>query len=294
MTRTYRSDPSIDSGLQRLVAPNPSVMTAAGTNTYILGKDEVAIIDPGPCIDAHLEAIVGAVAGRRVVGLLVTHAHLDHSPAAAPLARTLDAPVMAFGRADAGRSDLMRSLPVTGGGEGVDTGFNPDVTLADDAEIAGADWRLRAIWTPGHMANHLSFHWIEGDAVFTGDTVMGWSSTMISPPDGDLGQYLTTLDRLEALDTERFHPGHGDPVTAPVARCRELRAHRLARESEILAALDRPARISALVARIYASTPPALHRAAARNVLAHLIHLEMQGRVAAEPTIAPDALWHRL
>ncbi len=294
MTRTYRSDPSIDSGLQRLVAPNPSVMTAAGTNTYILGKDEVAIIDPGPCIDAHLEAIVDAVAGRRVVGLLVTHAHLDHSPAAAPLARTLDAPVMAFGRADAGRSDLMRSLPATDGGEGVDTGFNPDVTLTDGAEIAGADWRLRAIWTPGHMANHLSFHWIEGDAVFTGDTVMGWASTMISPPDGDLGQYMATLDRLEALDTERFHPGHGDPVTAPVARCRELRAHRLARESEILAALDRPARISALVARIYASTPPALHRAAARNVLAHLIHLETQDRVAAEPAIAPDALWRRL
>ena len=294
MTRTYRSDPPIDSGLQRLVAPNPSVMTAAGTNTYILGKDEVAIIDPGPCIDAHLEAIVDAVAGRGVVGLLVTHAHLDHSPAAAPLARALDAPVMAFGRADAGRSDLMRSLPATGGGEGVDTGFDPDVTLADGAEIAGADWRLRTIWTPGHMANHLSFHWVEGDAVFTGDTVMGWSSTMISPPDGDLGQYLTTLDRLEALQTGRFHPGHGDPVTAPVARCRELRAHRLARESEILAALDRPARISALVARIYANTSPALHRAAARNVLAHLIHLEMQGRVAAEPTIAPDALWHRL
>ncbi len=267
-------------------------MTAEGTNTYILGKSEVAIIDPGPMLDSHLAAIVDAVAGRRVVGILVTHAHRDHSPAAAPLARRVGAPVMAFGTAAAGRSEAMRALPATGG-EGVDTTFAPDVALPDGAEVAGDGWRLRAIWTPGHMANHLSFHWIEGRAVFTGDTVMGWASTLISPPDGDVGQYMTSLDRLEATDARRFHPGHGDPVAAPAARCRELRTHRRTREAEILAALDESDRIPDIVARVYADTPPTLHVAAARNVLAHLIHLAEQGRAASDGPPGPDALWRR-
>ena len=293
MTRIYPPDASIDSGVQRLAAPNPSPMTAAGTNTYILGRDDVAIIDPGPCLEAHLDAIVAAIAGRRVVAVLVTHAHLDHSPAAAPLARRVGAPVMAFGPPESGRSRRMGDLPAIGGGEGVEAGFVPDIALADDAEVAGTRWRLRAIWTPGHMANHLSFHWIEGDAVFTGDTVMAWSSTMISPPDGDLGQYMASLDRLEAIGAGRFHPGHGDPVEAPAARCRELRAHRLSREAEILAALVRPRRIDEIVAVVYADTPPALHGAAGRNVLAHLLHLVDQGRVAAEGAVALDARWHR-
>lgn len=269
-------------------------MTGAGTNSYVLGHRDVAVIDPGPADPRHLEALACAVDGRPVRAVIVTHSHLDHSPGAGPLARRLGAPVLAFGASDAGRSETMRGLAgLVGGGEGVDAGFRPDRTLADGEAVTGDGWTLRALHTPGHMANHISLHWEERGETFTGDTVMGWASTLISPPDGDLGQFLASLDRLEALDARRFHPGHGGPVEAPSGRCRALRDHRLAREAAVLASLDAPRRIPALVAAIYADTPPALHGAAARNVLAHLVHLAQRGRVAADPGIHPDALWRR-
>ena len=269
-------------------------MTAEGTNTFVLGEAEVAVIDPGPADPAHLARIVAAVAGRPVRSILVTHSHLDHSPGARPLADRLDAPTLAFGPSEAGRSPVMAALSGLGGGEGVETGFVPDQTLADGELVAGADWTLVAHHTPGHMANHMTFEWREARAAFTGDTVMGWASTMISPPDGDVGQFMASLDRLERLGVTAFHPGHGDPVADPAGRCRALRAHRQAREAQVLAALDGPARIPALVAAIYADTPSALHPAAARNVLAHLIHLQERGRVAADGGVGPDATWHRV
>ena len=144
------------------------------------------------------------------------------------------------------------------------------------------------------MANHLSFEWVEAGAVFTGDTVMGWASTMISPPDGDLGQFMASLTLLEGLDARVFHPGHGEPVQDPGARCRELRAHRRAREAAILSALPAAPTVPALVTLIYADTPRALHGAAGRNVLAHLIHLAETGRARAEPMIGPEAIWTRM
>ena len=271
-------------------------MTAQGTLTYVVGHDDVAVIDPGPAIPAHLDAVAAAVGGRPVRAVLVTHAHVDHSPGAAPLAARLGAPVMALGPADAGRSPAMRRIGSPGGlggGEGVDAGFAPDAALADGDAVSGDGWTLRAHHTPGHMGNHLSFEWLEARAVFTGDTVMGWASTMISPPDGDLGQFMASLDRLEALGARVFHPGHGAPVEEPAARCRSLRDHRRARGEAILAALDDAATIPALVARLYADTPPALHGAAARNVLAHLVHLVGTGAVVADPAPSPDATWRR-
>lgn len=268
-------------------------MTQRGTNTYLIGTETLAVIDPGPDDAAHIDAILDAVDGRPVEAVLVTHSHLDHSPAAGPVAARLGAPVLAFGPSDAGRSPTMTRLAGLGGGEGVQADFAPDRTLADGAEIRGGDWTLRAHHTPGHMANHLSFEWLETGSVFTGDTVMGWASTMISPPDGDLGQFLDSLDRLAGLGAKRFLPGHGDPVPDPTARCAELKAHRLGREAAILAALAQPADIEALVAGIYTDTPPALHGAAARNVLAHLIHLSETGRVRADPAPGPDAIWTR-
>ncbi|PWJ10903.1 MBL fold metallo-hydrolase [Jannaschia seohaensis] len=295
MTDSYDAEGQGESGLRRLVAPNPSPMTETGTNSYVLGTTDLAVIDPGPDDAAHLAALERAVAGRPVRAVIVTHSHLDHSPGAAPLADKLDAPVLAFGPSEAGRSAVMRGLDgLVGGGEGVDAGFRPDERLADGALVTGEGWTLEALHTPGHMANHLSLHWRERNETFTGDTVMGWASTLISPPDGDLGQFMASLDRLEALEARRFHPGHGAPIDASSARCRALRTHRLGREAAVLAALSRPQRIADLVPQIYADTPPPLHGAAARNLLAHLVHLEQTGRVAAAPDIHPDALWQRL
>ncbi|TFL17979.1 MBL fold metallo-hydrolase [Jannaschia formosa] len=283
------------SGLRRVVAPNPSPMTEAGTNGYVLGRSDVVVIDPGPDEARHRAALIAAIAGRPVRAVIVTHSHLDHSPGARPLADALRAPVLGFGPSAAGRSETMDRLAgLVGGGEGVDVGFAPDDVLAEGDRVAGDGWTLRALHTPGHMANHLSLHWEEAGETFTGDTVMGWASTLISPPDGDLGQFMASLDRLEALEARRFHAGHGAPVEAPSARCRALRDHRLAREAAVLDALATPHRIPELVAAIYTDTPPALHAAAARNVLAHLVHLAETGRVAAAPSLHPEAVWRRL
>jgi glyoxylase-like metal-dependent hydrolase (beta-lactamase superfamily II) len=268
-------------------------MTDAGTNAFVLGRRELAVIDPGPALPAQTDALLAAIDGRPVRAILVTHAHLDHSPGARPLARATDAPVLAFGTAEAGRRPAMAALAGIGGGEGVDRDFAPDRVLSDGEVIAADDWTLRALHTPGHMGNHLTLHWLEGRAAFTGDVVMGWASTLISPPDGDLGQFFDSLDRIEALGVETLLPAHGPPVIDPVARCRALRDHRRARQAAILAALDQPRAIPDLVTMLYADTPLALHPAAARNVLAHLIHLSEAGQVAAMPRIGPDAIWHR-
>ena len=293
MGEDYPGGGTGESMLTRVLAPTPSPMTAEGTNSWILGRDALAVIDPGPALPDHLDALVAAIDGRPVRAILVTHAHLDHSPAAAPLAARTGAPVLAFGDARAGRALRMQGLAGLGGGEGVDAGFAPDRRLSDGDEVAGDGWTLRAHWTPGHMANHMAFEWRGAGTVFTGDTVMGWASTLISPPDGDLVQFMASLDRLEGLEADRFLPGHGAAVEAPGQRCRDLRAHREARSEAILGALNAPRRIEAVVAEVYADTPPALRAAAARNVLAHLVALEAAGRVTADPAPGPDALWRR-
>ncbi|WP_372841281.1 MBL fold metallo-hydrolase [Phaeovulum sp.] len=264
-------------GLRCLLASNPSPMTQKGTNTWLLGEGEVAVIDPGPALPAHLASILAALApGERITHIFVTHAHLDHSGLARPLAEATGAPVLAFGDAQAGRSARMQALTAAGlvpGGEGIDADFVPDIALADGARVSAASWALEALHTPGHFGNHLSFLW-QGCA-FSGDHVMGWASTLISPPDGDLADYLASLDRLAAAAPARLFCGHGAPVDDPAARIAELARHRRDRSTQILAALaEAPCDIATLVSRLYADTPAALHPAAARNVLAHLIDLE--------------------
>lgn len=294
MTEGYPPAQAKESGLIRVLAPNPSPMTQAGTNTFVLGHDDVAVIDPGPALPEHLAAITAAIAGRPVRAILVTHSHLDHSPGARPLADMTGAPVAGFGPFDAGRSPTMQRLAGLGGGEGVDRDFTPDTLLAPGDTVAGDGWALRAHHTPGHMANHLAFEWARARAVFTGDTVMGWASTMISPPDGDLGQFMASLDLLAGLDANVFHCGHGAPVSDPRARCAALRDHRLARETAILAALPHAPTLPALLTAVYADTRPALRPAAARNLLAHLVQLVETGRVRATPDIGPDARFEHL
>ncbi len=275
--------------LQTILAPNPSPLTGPGTNTFLLGRDGIAVIDPGPAIDSHIAAILAAGAGR-ITHILVTHAHLDHSEAAAALARATGAPVLAYGDADAGRSALMQALAQTaGGGEGRDTAFRPDRLLRDGDRIEGAGWTLSALHTPGHMGNHLSFLW--GDTLFCGDVILGWSSTLISPPDGDLLDYFRSLDRIEALGPARLLPAHGDAVAAPGPRIAALRAHRQDRTAQILAALrDGPANAADLARRIY-DVPAPLMPAAARNVLAHLIALTQLGAATTAAPITPESLF---
>lgn len=284
--------------LRRLLAPNPSPMTLWGTNTFLIGEGEVTVLDPGPALPAHFDAILAGLApGEHVARILVSHAHLDHSPLARPLSEATGAPVLAFGDATAGRSELMKDLAargLSGGGEGVDHAFAPDERLADgDVIDIGGGLSIEAIWTPGHMANHLSF--ALGDVVFTGDHVLGWASTLISPPDGDLTAFLASCARLKVSAPRLFHPAHGAAITDPVARLDWLIEHRKRREAEILDALAaRPARVPALTAEIYTDTPTALIPAAERNVFAHLIDLTMRDQVRPTPSLAADALFERI
>ncbi|REC53726.1 MBL fold metallo-hydrolase [Rhodosalinus sediminis] len=282
-------------GLRRITAPNPSPMTFRGTNTYLLGTRGLAVIDPGPDDPAHLEAILAALGpGQRITHILVTHAHLDHSPLARPLARETGAPVLAFGDARAGRSAVMTRLAaagLAGGGEGVETGFAPDATLADGAEVAGDGWRLTALHTPGHFGNHLCF--AAGDTLFTGDLVMGWASSLVSPPDGDLTDFMASCARLSGHRWRVMHPGHGAPIADPAARLAWLLAHRRTREAQIRAALaEGPGTADALARRIYADTPPELLPAAARNVFAHLVDLAGRDLARPEGPLSAGAVFH--
>lgn len=267
--------------VRRLTAPNPGPMTHTGTQTYLLGETggPVAVIDPGPDDPAHVATILAAAG--EVSHILVTHAHHDHTGAAARLARETGAPVHAYGPARAGRSDYMAALAERGdlaGGEGVDEGFAPDVVLEDGAWIEGAGWRLQALHTPGHLSNHMCFALPAERIVFTGDTLMGWSSTLISPPDGSVGAFMTSLGRLMNRAEQHYLPGHGEPVPEGHALAAQQRDHRLAREAQIRAQLaEAPRTVAELTAAIYADIDPRLHPAAARNVLAHLIDLAERG-----------------
>lgn len=273
-------------------------MTYWGTNTFLIGEGAVTVIDPGPALPQHFDALLeGLDRGERIARILVTHAHLDHSPLARPLADVTGAKVCAFGGPTAGRSAVMADLAArghAGGGEGVDRDFRPDVELEDGEPVEIGDGRaLVAVWTPGHFSNHLSFA-LE-DAVFTGDHVLGWASTLISPPDGDLTAFLASCAKLASRRDRVFLPAHGDAVADPADRLAWLVAHRRDRERQVLDRLVAgPATISALVRAIYTETPPRLLPAAERNVFAHLIDLEGRGIVRARPALSPDATFERI
>ncbi|KEJ97673.1 Glyoxylase, beta-lactamase superfamily II [Pseudosulfitobacter pseudonitzschiae] len=288
---------TLEPGLRRIVAPNPSPMTYRGTNTYLLGTRGLAVIDPGPEDQAHLEAILSAVGpDQRITHIIVTHTHLDHSPLARPLAERTGAPVLAFGGPHAGRSAVMEELArgeSVGGGEGIDTKFVCDIEVPDGTRIDGDGWTLDAIHTPGHIGNHLCLGW--GDACLTADHVMGWATSLVSPPDGDLTDFMASCARLQARDWRVFYPGHGAPVTKPAARLDWLVDHRLSREASILHHLSQgPATAAALAAAIYTETPPALQGAATRNVLAHLVDLTGKGRAAPVGKLTATATFKAL
>jgi glyoxylase-like metal-dependent hydrolase (beta-lactamase superfamily II) len=287
---------SLDPPIRLIRAANPSPLTGTGTNTWLLGGSDLAVIDPGPDLPAHFDRILSAIGpGQRISHILVTHAHLDHSALAPRLSAATGAPVFAFGSATSGRSPLMTRLAPTlpAHGEGLDRAFASDICLKDGATVDGPDWSLVAIHTPGHLGGHICL--ALGDILFSGDHVMGWSTSVVAPPDGDMGDYMASLDRLCARHWSRFLPGHGDAVPDPVERLDALIAHRLQREHQILDALAAgPSGIQELTARIYADLPAHLHAAAHYNVFAHLIDLASRNLVGAAPDLHPLARYTRL
>ncbi|GHF55698.1 MBL fold metallo-hydrolase [Seohaeicola zhoushanensis] len=288
---------TLEPGVRRIVAPNASPMTYRGTNTYLVGTGDLAVIDPGPASRPHLEAIVAAIEpGQKISHIIVTHTHTDHSPLAADLAARTGAPILAFGTAHAGRSPVMSRLAeagLAGGGEGIDHAFRPDVTLADGEIVEGDGWTLEVIHTPGHIGNHIAL--AMGDLCFTADHVMGWASSLVSPPDGDLTDFMESCRRLRARDWRVFHSGHGAPIEDPAGRVDWLVDHRLGRERQILAALEAGAATPrALAERIYTETPPSLIPAAERNVFAHLIDLTGRSLVSPTAELAANATFSRL
>tara|TARA_R110002096_G_scaffold17921_13_gene61733 strand:- start:3899 stop:4807 length:909 start_codon:yes stop_codon:yes gene_type:complete len=264
--------------IRRVIAPNPGPFTYTGTGVYIIGHDQVAVIDPGPFDPVHAAALDEALAGERVTHVFVTHHHLDHSPLAHPLAAKHGAQVYGFG--------AQNTSPA--GGEvrleaGDDVGFQPDVEIADGQVFSGPDWTIEALHTPGHTSNHVCYALQEENVLFSGDHVMAWSTSVISPPDGHMGDYLRELARVRDRDFTRLWPTHGPAVENPSEFVQAYIDHRLKRERQILDQLaSGPQCVPELVAVIYAEIDRRLHPAAAHSVLAHMIHLVETGHIECE------------
>ncbi len=262
----------------RVLADNPGPFTFKGTGVYIVGDTDVAVIDPGPVIPSHLEALKRALDGKRVSHILVTHTHSDHSPAAAPLKEWSGAATYAFGPHGSGHHEGGPRLE-----EGGDQHFVPDVRVKDGEVIAGKGWTIDCVHTPGHTSNHVCFGLRDEKALFTGDHIMGWSTTVVTPPDGNMREYMASVRKLQARDDRILYPTHGSPIRDPGPFLQAYLDHRLEREAQILACLrDGIDTIPAMVARMYADVDKRLHPAAARSVLAHLIQLVEDGRAAAD------------
>lgn len=287
---SYGEAVPVTHGVTRITAENPSAFTFHGTNTYIVGTETLAVIDPGPEIPAHLDTILKTIDGRPVSHIFVSHTHTDHSPLAAALRRETGAPVLAEGPHRAARP--LRIGEVNPLDASADTAFTPDIILADDEKVAGDGWSLRAIHTPGHTANHLAFA-LEGTGiVFSADHVMAWATSIVAPPDGSMADYMASLDRLLARDDSSFLPGHGGPLRNPAAFMRGLKAHRKMRERAVLERLRSGDRtIAEMVAAIYRDTDPRLHGAAGLSVLAHLEDLVGRGAATVETEISIDGIF---
>ena len=300
--------------IRRITAENPSKFTFKGTGTFIVGQgDDVAVIDPGPRDEAHLRAVLDAVRGETVTHVLITHTHGDHSPATAGLVARTGARTFGFGPHPAGAvseaehasADIDRD-----GGEPADpdevarraeqaererpdTDFVPDEELRHGDRVDGTGWSMEVLHTPGHISNHLCFALAEESALFTGDHVMGWSTTIVPPPDGDMAAYLHSLRLVAARPESIYYPTHGPAISDPVPHVEALLAHRLERERQIVDQLRRgPTTIEAMVRELYADVAEELHKPAARSVHAHLVALLAEGQVVSDTGPAtPDATY---
>jgi glyoxylase-like metal-dependent hydrolase (beta-lactamase superfamily II) len=258
-------------GIARVLAHNPSAFTYYGTQTYLIGTKEVAVIDPGPDLPEHLDALDQAIGGRKVAAIMCTHTHRDHSPAARPLAEATGAPVV-------GCAPLALETVGPRADAAFDGDYAADRILADGESIEIDDRDVTAVATPGHTSNHLCFAY--GDALFSGDHVMGWSTTVVVPPDGEMGAYIASLEKLRQRVDRVYYPAHGPPVTNPQQYVRGLIGHRMQREKQILRLVGERARdVPDIVANAYPGLDPRLVPAAGGSVLAHLVDLEQRGLV---------------
>ena len=257
----------------RVLAPNPSPFTYTGTQTHLVGTCDLAVIDPGPDDRTHLDALIAAIAGRPVTAIVITHHHRDHSPLSRALQGATGAPIVGaapFALLDDGpRADAA-----------FDRDYQPDRVLVEGDTMTGEGWTLQAIETPGHTSNHLAFTLPEAQALFPGDHVMGWSTTVVSPPDGDMTSYMASLEKLLGRNERVYYPGHGDAIERPQRLVRGLLGHRKQREGQILRLLREASQpIAAMLPRMYAGLDPRLLPAAERSVLAHLYDLQARGMV---------------
>jgi glyoxylase-like metal-dependent hydrolase (beta-lactamase superfamily II) len=260
----------------RVLAPNPSPYTFGGTQTHVVGRDDLAVIDPGPDDAAHLDALLRVIAGRPVRAIVITHHHRDHSPASRPLAAATGAPIV-------GAAPVHVASDTPGLDAAFDAAYAPDRVLGEGESVAGDGWTLTAIATPGHTSNHLAFALPETGALFSGDHVMGWATSVISPPDGDMGQYMASLDKLLGRDDRIYYPGHGEAVEQPQRLVRGMLGHRKQREGQILRLLrEGSLALEEMTRRMYVGLDPRLVGAAQRSVLAHLYDLRARQRVSEE------------
>ena len=271
--------------IRRVIANNPSAFTFHGSGTYIIGKGEVAVIDPGPLDDEHIAALTRALKGEMVTHILITHTHMDHSPAAEPLKQLTGAKTYGFGPHGSGKPDLQLE-------EGGDMDFVPDVTIMDGDVIVGNGWTVEAIHTPGHLSNHMCFGLLEEKTLFTGDHVMGWSTTVVSSPDGDMSSYMESLAKLFNYDYHTYWPTHGPAITEPKPFVEALIAHRHDRMDQIRACLKSgPMNITDMVLQMYTDVPEFLHPAAARSVYAHILHMIEEGEISTPSKISEHSIF---
>lgn len=266
-------------GVRRVIANNPGPFTYTGTGTYIIGSGEVAVIDPGPDRDEHLEALLRVLDGERVTHILITHTHSDHCGLATKFSAATGAPLFGY----SAHPIREKELDAPDLDEGADRNYKPDILIKDGDLFDGPDWQIEAAHTPGHLSNHVCFSLPSEKALFTGDHMMGWATTVVAPPDGDMGAYMDSLDTLLARDDEIYFPTHGAPIKNPHRFVRAVKTHRLMRDAQIIEQLKKGNNtIRAMVSAMYADIDPRLHGAAALNVLAHLIHLVRIGKVACD------------
>ena len=272
--------------IARVLAPNPGPFTFRGTGVYIVGSQNVAVIDPGPDIPAHLDALKAALTGKHVTHILLTHTHNDHSPAAAPLKAWSGAKTYAYGPHPRGEETGVKIE------EGGDMAFEPDVRVRDGDILAGDGFTIECVYTPGHTSNHMCYALREEQALFSGDHVMGWSTTVVAPPDGDMAAYRASLAKLIARDDRVLWPTHGGPIRDPKPFLKAYLVHRAEREAQILGCLRHGVTtIPEIVARLYVDVEKRLYPAAGMSVLAHLIEMVQQGRVVADPAAIAGATY---
>jgi glyoxylase-like metal-dependent hydrolase (beta-lactamase superfamily II) len=265
--------------IRRVVTNNPGPFTFKGTGVYIIGKGEIALIDPGPVQPGHLEVLLNAIKGEKLTHILVTHGHMDHSPMARPLANETGAKIYATG---GGIKPAATDVRMEAGDDG---SFNPDIRLKDGERISGPGWTIEAVFTPGHTSNHMAFALLEENALFSGDHIMGWSTTVITPPDGSMADYYNSLHKVLDRNYDVLWPTHGPPIREVRPFVQAYIDHRHAREDQIIEQLKAGnGLIREMVPIMYAAVDKRLHPAACHSVLAHMIYMVKEGRVTCEGT----------